>query len=178
MQLLQKDSTLHKKQCTKVQAKKSKLDADIAFHLKQLKELTSLEVSTKSSPRSSETHSDEESKVQHTERFTLRKLPIFTKCASSAKINFEWPTQAQFDLMLPDVQLKTLTFKSFNGAISSVSCTLTNNFESSVYEAANKDHSNQKTIEFNPDKPINQIRGVSKTNQEAMPVLQKIAFYD
>ena len=58
--------------------------------------------------------------------------------------------------MPADVTLKSLEIKG-HSVISSVKCTLSNNESSPVFEKANYGHSNLKTINFDPQRPVKAV---------------------
>ena len=67
-------------------------------------------------------------------KFILKKLPMWGWQAPADKIDFEWPTQALFDSMLPDVSLKSIELKGFGNVIAGVKCTLSNGQASPMFE--------------------------------------------
>ena len=89
------------------------------------------------------------------------------------EINFEWPPKELLDHLEADVKLKSLTFKSYSSAVSSVCCTLTDNKSSGVIEKEGVRHNMPQTIDFDPSKPI---RSVSAANQGGGSFAHRIRF--
>ena len=67
--------------------------------------------------------------------------------ARAEEIDFQWPTNDEIEKMTPDVTLKSLTFKSKFGAISSVQIRL-NHATSKFFEKQSNRHEHKQTIEF------------------------------
>ena len=44
-------------------------------------------------------------------KFTLRKLPLWSKDADPSRVNFEWPTQQQLDGFERGAKLQSITLK-------------------------------------------------------------------
>ena len=82
----------------------------------------------------------------------MRRLPLWGQKASNRQINFEWPSQDEFDQMSTHVRLTSLEFK-YNDAISSVRCVMSDSNTSPVFESQSNgggsEHSHSKRINFN-----------------------------
>ena len=89
----------------------------------------------------------------------IRNLPLWGKRVELEDINFEWPQNSLVKTLSLDTYLKSLKVKSScdSGSISSVCCTLSNGKTSSVFEKSGHDHTNEKTIEFDPSTPIRAV---------------------
>ena len=91
---------------------------------------------------------------------------------SASLINFEWPTQHQFDLMSSNARLQSLEF-GYHDAISSVRCTLSDTNSSPVFAHKGTLHESPKTIAFNANNPVRYIRA-----SETRDCVQQIYFLD
>ena len=81
----------------------------------------------------------------------MHRLPPWGQKASNRQINFEWPSQDEFDQMSKHVRLTSLEFK-YNDAISSVRCVMSDSSTSPVFETQSNgggsEHSHSKRINF------------------------------
>lgn len=72
---------------------------------------------------------------------TIRKMPLWGNFAILEATNktlkssyFEWPTERQIDKMSPGVSCKSLEFKDHAGYISAARVTLSNDYDSNMFE--------------------------------------------
>lgn len=89
-------------------------------------------------------------------RYVLRKLPLWGDQVADDELNFEWPTQAQFDKLGPDVRLQSIELKGdYDGWLSYVKCNLSDGTCSPIFASSATSH--PMTVNFDKDKPIRSV---------------------
>jgi len=96
---------------------------------------------------------------------TVRRLPVWGAEVAEKYIDFEWPTQEEFDQMSPEAKIQSLEFKSTSSKeveswLGSVKVNLTNGESSPIFENSKHDPTlweRQETIEFDQNVSIRSV---------------------
>jgi len=87
-------------------------------------------------------------------------LPLWGEDVTSEEINFEWPTEANFEKMSPDVKLQSLEFMNYMNNLGSVKVNLSNEQSSPVFKSQYLFSNFGGTIVFDPNDTIRAVNAL------------------
>ena len=98
--------------------------------------------------------------------YVLRKLPLWGTGIDSRPVDFEWPTQEQFDQMKSTVTVRAITFKnSRHISITSVQLHMSDGTSSPEFTNGAQEFGTAKKIVFPHERRVRSVRACDSNNR-------------